>query len=215
MSPRRLPPSPPPPVPAGAPARVWSALRPAPVRVLGIDPGTRVVGWGVVDSQGVQARAVAHGVLRLPAGRPIAERLARLAEGLRAVIAQWQPQEASIEEVFYGRDVRAAVRIGEGRGAALLVLAEAGIPVTGYANNVVKKAVGGAGQASKDRVQAMVMRILSVQEAPEALDASDALALALCHVQRRGFAGGAGAGVGLAPRVLEAIARAQQAHRRK
>lgn len=220
------PASPQPPAPGSPPAgplaagpaptpRRWSLSLPATVRVLGIDPGTRVVGWGVVDSQGVQARAVAHGVLRLPAGRPIAERLARLAEGLRAVIAQWKPQEASIEEVFYGRDVRAAVRIGEGRGAALLVLAEAGIPVTGYANNVVKKAVGGAGRAGKDRVQAMVMRILAVEQAPEAHDASDALALALCHVQRRGFAGGAGGGPGLAPRVLEAIARAQRAARRK
>lgn len=185
------------------------------VRVLGIDPGTRLLGWGVVDSQGTQARAVAHGVLRMPASVPIEQRLARLASGLREVVQQWKPQEAALEEVFFGHDTRAAVRLGEARGAVMLVLAEAGLPVTGYANNVVKKAVGGAGRASKGRVQALVWRMLAVPDAPATADASDALALALCHVHRRAFAGGSGQGPDLAPRVLEAIARARAARRRK
>jgi crossover junction endodeoxyribonuclease RuvC len=164
------------------------------------------MGWGIVDGQGSRYAAIAHGVLRVRADLPIAERLRTLAAGLRRVIAEHAPHEAALEEVFYGKDVRAAVRIGEGRGAALVVLAEAGIPVTGYANNVVKKAVSGGGRAQKERVLAMLTRILSLGESPETLDASDALALALCHHQRRGLAGGAG---GVSPRIARAIAQAR------
>jgi crossover junction endodeoxyribonuclease RuvC len=199
------------------------------LRVLGVDPGTRVVGWGIVDGHGSRAQGVAWGVLRVAADRPIAERLAGLAQGLHAVLARYAPHEAAIEEVFYGRDVRAAVRIGEGRGALLVALSQAGIAVKGYANNVVKKAVSGAGRASKEHVLAMLTRVLGLGSAPETLDASDALALALCHVQRRhhpavagrgtGAArgvGGAGAGApGVPPRLLEAIARARKASPRK
>ena len=179
---------------------------PGPLRVLGVDPGTRLMGWGIVDGQGSRYAAVAHGVLRARADLPIAERLKVLAAGLRRVIAEHAPREAALEEVFYGKDVRAAVRIGEGRGAALVVLAEAGIPVTGYANNVVKKAVSGGGRAQKERVLAMLTRILHLQASPETLDASDALALALCHHQRRGIAQEAG---GMSPRMAAAIAEAR------
>lgn len=177
-----------------------------PLRVLGVDPGTRLMGWGIVDGRGSHFAAVAHGVLRARADLPIAERLKLLAAGLRRVIAEHAPCEAALEEVFYGKDVRAAVRIGEGRGAALVVLAEAGIPVTGYANNVVKKAVSGGGRAQKERVLAMLTRILGLKESPETLDASDALALALCHHQRRGIARDAG---GIAPRMAAAISLAR------
>ncbi len=179
---------------------------PAPLRVLGVDPGTRLMGWGIVDGQGSRYVAVAHGVLRVRADLPIAERLGALAAGLRRVIAEHLPHEAALEEVFYGKDVRAAVRIGEGRGAALVVLADAGVPVTGYANNVVKKAVSGGGRAPKERVLTMLTRILGLRESPETLDASDALAQALCHHQRRGIALGGG---GLSPRMAEAIAQAR------
>ena len=179
---------------------------PLPRRVLGFDPGTRLMGWAVVEGVGGRFRALAHGVLRAPAAGPIAARLGVLARGLREVVTAHRPGEAAIEEVFYGKDVRAAVRIGEGRGAALLVLAEAGIPVLGYANNVVKKAVAGGGRADKARVQAMVLRILGLREQPETLDASDALALALCHHQRRGLPREPG---GIPPRLAEAISRAR------
>ncbi len=171
------------------------------LRVLGVDPGTRLMGWGVVEGRGQRLRAVAAGVLRAPADQPIERRLARLAQGLRAVIAEHGPTEAAVEEVFYGKDVRAAVRIGEGRGVALLVLAEAGVPVAGYANNVVKKAVTGGGRADKERVLAMLSRVLNLHGRPETLDASDALALALCHHQRRGQPG---AGAARLPPRLEA-----------
>lgn len=180
---------------------------PGPLRVLGVDPGTRLMGWGVVEGHGSALRAVALGVLRAPEHGPIEQRLAVLARGLRAVVAEHRPVEAALEEVFYGKDVRAAVRIGEGRGVALLVLAEAGVPVTGYANNVVKKAVAGGGRADKERVLAMLTRVLGLTQRPETLDASDALALAVCHHQRRGLPA---AGAGLPPRVAEAIARARR-----
>jgi crossover junction endodeoxyribonuclease RuvC len=179
---------------------------PQALRVLGVDPGTRLMGWGVVDAQGTRLTAVAAGVLRASPRDPIELRLAALAQGLRAVIAEHLPAEAALEEVFFGRDAQAAVRIGEGRGAALLVLAQAGLPVGHYANNVVKKAVTGRGRATKERVLAMLVRLLGIPAAPETLDASDALALAVCHHQRRGAAQ---AGAGVTPRILEAIARAR------
>ncbi len=153
-------------------------------RVLGIDPGTRVVGWGVVERDGPRLRAVAHGTLRADGKRPLEERLVRIAAGLREVIAAHAPAEASIEEAFFGRDARAAQRLGEGRGALLLVLAEADLPVAHYANNVVKKAVTGHGRATKDQVAAMLRRVLGLDEAPPSRDATDALALAVCHHQR-------------------------------
>ena len=184
----------------------------APSRVIGIDPGTRLMGWAVVERVGRGMVARGHGVLRAQADLPLPERLVTLAKGLRAVVRKHRPEEAAIEEAFHGRDARAALRLGEGRGAALLVLAEARLPIRGYANNVVKRAVTGAGRATKERVQAMVVRLLALTERPETLDASDALALAICHLQRPpGDTGG-----GIPPRLAAAIreARLQEQARR-
>jgi crossover junction endodeoxyribonuclease RuvC len=178
---------------------------PDALRILGLDPGTRVVGWAVLETRGSAARALGHGTLRAAAAWPTARRLATLAAGLREVLARFRPHEAAIEAAFYGKDARAAQRIGEGRGALLLVLAEAGLPVRDYANNVVKQAVTGAGRAAKEQVQAMVCRVLGLDRAPSELDASDALAVALCHHHRRGLPDGA---AGLPPRVREALERA-------
>jgi crossover junction endodeoxyribonuclease RuvC len=175
--------------------------------VLGVDPGTRLMGWGVVEGAGGRYAAAGHGVLRAPSGGSIAARLHVLATGLRDVVARYRPAEAALEDVFFGKDAHAAVRIGEGRGAALLVLAEAGVHVTGYANNVVKKAVAGGGRADKERVLTMLKRVLGLETRPETLDASDALALALCHHQRRGLAREPG---GIPARLAEAIARARR-----
>jgi crossover junction endodeoxyribonuclease RuvC len=114
-----------------------------------------------------------------------------------------------MEEVFYGRDVRAAVRIGEGRGAALVVLAEAGVPVTGYANNAVKRSVTGSGRAGKPRVLAMVRAILGLPDLGESYDASDALALALCHLHSRAAAPLRSRGSRLPTRFEEAVRAAE------
>ncbi|MDJ0972892.1 MAG: crossover junction endodeoxyribonuclease RuvC [Planctomycetota bacterium] len=177
---------------------------PTSVRVLGIDPGTRVVGWAVVEATGSRYRAVAFGVLRADTSKPVLERLAALTRELRTLTKTHAPDEAAIEEAFHGRDARAALAIGEARGALSVALADAGLTVASYANNVVKKAVTGAGRARKEQVQASVRRILALAEPPSPLDASDALAVAVCHLQRRG-AMGPGAGGGLAPRLREAL----------
>ena len=174
-------------------------------RILGLDPGTRLVGWGVIEAAGSSSRCLGHGVLRANARDPVDKRLAVIASGLRKVIEAHRPAEAAIEEAFYGRDARAAQRLGEGRGALLLVLAEAGLPISHYTNNVVKKAVTGAGRATKEQVYAMLSRILHLEAAPETLDATDALAIALCHHQRRGVPG---AETGLPPRLAEALRKA-------
>jgi crossover junction endodeoxyribonuclease RuvC len=179
--------------------------------VLGIDPGTRLMGWGVVEQRGRKLVAVGHGVLRADPREPLPRRLAVLARDLRDVVSRHRPTEAAIEETFHGRSARAALSLGEARGAAIVAVAEAGIPVTGYANNVVKRAVTGAGRASKERVQAMVIRLLRLDEAPETVDASDALALAVCHLQRADL-DAAGAG-GIPPRLQAALRAAERGGR--
>jgi crossover junction endodeoxyribonuclease RuvC len=192
-----------------------------PLRILGLDPGTRVVGWGVIAAEAGRPRVLAYGALRAPARATVPERLASLAGALRDVVERLRPTEAAIEEVFFGRDVRAAVRIGEGRGAALVVLATAGVPTTGYTNNVVKRAVTGAGRAPKERVQTMVGRLLGLSPPPSPFDAADALALALCHFQRRGHdercaparPAGRGRDARIPPRLAAAIAAARAAGR--
>lgn len=193
---------------------------PAPRRVLGVDPGTRLLGWGVIEQTGRTVRVLGHGVLRAPPRDDLPTRLGVLAGGLREVVRTHHPTEAAIEETFHGRSARAALSLGEGRGAAIVVVAEAGLPVTGYANNVVKRAVTGAGRAGKERVQAMVMRLLGLRERPETLDASDALALALCHLQQAG-PGVLGAcartpagRAGISPRIAAALRAADRTGRR-
>lgn len=190
-----------------------AASRPPARRVLGIDPGTHLVGWGVIEERGRSLAALGHGVLRAEAGAALPVRLASLARALREVVERLEPTEAAIEETFHGRGARAALSLGEGRGAAIVVVAEAGIPVTGYANNVVKRAVTGAGRASKERVQAMVIRLLGLEEVPETLDASDALALALCHLQRPRLGGGGATERGVHPRIAAAVRAAGRSRR--
>jgi crossover junction endodeoxyribonuclease RuvC len=179
---------------------------PAPLRILGIDPGTRNVGWAVLEVRGTRLGCLAQGTLKADGRQRIDERLCSLAAGLRDVIGTWAPREVAIEEAFYGRDARAAQRIGEARGMLVLVAAEAGLDVAHYANNVVKKAVTGVGRATKEQVRIMVQRVLGMPEPPAAYDAADALALAICHHQRRGLPADGG---GLPPRVAAAVRRAR------
>ena len=181
------------------------------LRVLGIDPGTRVLGWGVVESEGARLVPVAHGALRADGRRDVRTRLRDLGRGLREVLETYRPAEAALEKAFHGVDARAALVIGEGRGMALFVLGEAGVPVTDYANNVVKRAVTGAGRATKAHVQSMVARLLALAEPPAPFDAADALALAICHHRRR--ADPRAGAAGLPPRVAEAFRRARAASR--
>ena len=154
-----------------------------PSCVLAIDPGTRIVGFAVVAS-GIEPAALDHGALRLRVATPIAARLADMHRAIQALIARWKPTAVVLEAVFYGKNFRSALRIGESRGVALVAAAEAGLSVVEYTPAVVKKSVTGNGQAQKTQVQRMVTRLFGLAEPPEPLDASDALALAYCHLRR-------------------------------
>ena len=154
------------------------------MRILGVDPGTRIVGWGAVEQEGSRIVWRGHGAIRPKLSLPFADRLLAIHEGLAEAIEVHSPECVSVEEVFYGKSVKAAIKIGEGRGVAILCAAQAGVPVAEYAATVVKKAVAGKGSAHKTQVQEMVRIILGLPEPPTPLDASDALALAICHCHR-------------------------------
>ena len=151
------------------------------MRVLGVDPGTARMGWGVVEGE-ESPRLVAYGTLTTPAGRPLAGRLHELLLGLREVVACHRPDTAALEELFFARNVRTAFAVGQARGAALVALAEAGLTVHEYSPLQVKMAVTGYGGAEKAQVQEMVRALLVLDEIPRPDDAADALAVALCHL---------------------------------
>lgn len=156
-----------------------------PIRILGLDPGLRKTGWGVVVSEGTKLAFVACGVVESDEKRPLAERLKQLHHGIAGVIAAHQPEEAAVEETFVNRDPQSALKLGQARGVALVVPALAGLAVAEYAANLVKKTVVGVGHADKKQVQAMIRVLLPRAEAKSA-DAADALAVAICHAQHRG-----------------------------
>ena len=153
----------------------------APLRLLGIDPGLQRTGWGVITVDGNRLRPVAAGVLRSTASRSLAERLAELYTGLCDVIATWAPTEAAVEETFVNKNPGSTLKLGQARGIALLAPALAGLAVHEYATNSVKSAVVGAGHAGKEQVAMMVLRLLPGLPADTAADATDALAVAICH----------------------------------
>ncbi len=155
-----------------------------PLRVMGIDPGTRVAGWGVVERRGGRIQWVAHGVAKADLNAPFEQRLQQIYDGLRGAIIEHHPQWVAVEEVFFGRNVKSAIKIGEGRGVALLAAAQSQLPVAEYAARVVKRAVVGSGAAHKTQVQEMVRVILGLPEIPSPEDAADALAIAICHCHR-------------------------------
>lgn len=166
------------PIPATAPPR----MSVAPLRVMGIDPGTLRVGYAVLAGGG-SPRALAWGVIRPPAGDAIARRLAFIHAALSELLKRWAPDAVAIESAFYGKSIPAALRIGEGRGAAMAAAAGLGIAVASYSPAEVKKAVVGNGAAHKRQVQTMARSLLALKE-PMPYDASDALAVAICHLHR-------------------------------
>ncbi|MBN1422728.1 MAG: crossover junction endodeoxyribonuclease RuvC [Planctomycetes bacterium] len=159
-------------------------------RVLGIDPGSRVVGFGAVFLRpGARPVLLAAGAVRPPDRVSFPERLRAIRDGLAGLIREIRPDVVAIEEVFYGKSFQSALRIGESRGVAILAAAELGVPVAEYSAALVKKSVTGNGRATKPQVQAMVARLLGLGAAPEPPDAADALAIALCHGHRLRFGG--------------------------
>ena len=153
------------------------------MRVLGLDPGLRHTGWGVIDVAGNHLTHVAAGAVHAPAGEPLAARLVSLFRQIITVVEEFHPDEAAVEEAFVNRNAASTLKLGVARGVVLLAPAERGLPVAEYSANLVKKAVVGAGHAEKTQVQLMVRRILS-GEAIGAADAADALAVAICHAHR-------------------------------
>lgn len=151
-------------------------------RVLGIDPGLTITGWGVVDGDGSTANAIEYGVIRTKAKRSRAERLGEIAEGIRALIREHAPAELAVEQQFVAINVRSAMVIGEARAAAMIAAADCGVPVFEFAPTAVKESVTGWGGAPKEQVQQMVTVQLGLTELPNPLDISDALAIALTRL---------------------------------
>jgi len=155
------------------------------IRIIGIDPGLRHTGWGIVTAQGTRLSYVADGTIKSDARAVLPDRLLELYEKLSEVIVGYEPDEAAVEETFVNKDARATLKLGQARGIAMLVPAQAGLRVTEYAPNLVKKTVVGAGHADKHQIQAMV-KILLPRCTPNSADSADALAIAICHAQHRG-----------------------------
>jgi len=158
-----------------------------PIRILGIDPGLRRTGWGVVECDGPRLSFLASGTVRSTESLSLAERLAELHDGLCDVLDAHQPAEAAVEQTFVNRDATATLKLGQARGIALLVPAKAGLAVAEYAPNLVKKSVVGAGHADKAQIRMMVS-VLLPRASFDTDDAADALAIAICHAHHRGAA---------------------------
>ena len=158
-----------------------------PVRILGIDPGLRRTGWGVVESDGNRLVYIACGSVEPPDNLPLASRLLTIHEGLAAVLGNFKPMEAAVEQTFVNKDGVATLKLGQARGVAMLAPAMFGIPVAEYAPNQVKKTVVGAGHADKNQVMVM-LKILLPKAEPASPDAADALAIAITHAHHRGSA---------------------------
>jgi len=152
--------------------------------VLGIDTALRSSGVAVVESSGSRLAPVEYGTLRNPARRPLSRCLDTIAGGIRELIERTEPQEAALEGIFYCRNVRTAVVLGEARGAAIAACAACGVPVYEYAPRRVKQAVVGYGSASKEQVRKTVMTLLGIRDSVQE-DAGDALAIAICHQHSR------------------------------
>ncbi len=151
----------------------------APLRILGIDPGLRITGFGIIDKAGAKLGYVASGCIRTPEGE-LPERLKSILHGLRELIAEHVPQQVAIEKVFVNVNPASTLALGQARGTAICAAVDAGLPVAEYTALQVKQAVVGKGHASKEQVQEMVKRLLCLPGAPGP-DAADALACAICH----------------------------------
>ncbi|MFO0794958.1 MAG: crossover junction endodeoxyribonuclease RuvC [Candidatus Brocadiaceae bacterium] len=152
------------------------------MKILGIDPGTQIVGYGIIEKTGSRLTPMEYGSIK--AGKNLGtfpQRLKIIYSTIMEIISRHQPDQMAIEEVFYSTNVKAAIKIGEGRGVVFLCAASANIPIAEYAATVIKKAVSGNGHAHKSQVQEMVKIILGLSEIPKPEDAADALAIAICH----------------------------------
>lgn len=154
-------------------------------RIIGIDPGLQATGWGILESDGIRLTHIAHGTVRSDPGKALANRLLMLHDGIAEILQDYAPQEAAVEETFVNKNPVSTLKLGQARGVCLLVPALAGLVVSEYAPNHIKKAVVGVGHAGKAQVEAMVATLLPKATLSGA-DAIDALAVAICHAHQRG-----------------------------
>ena len=160
------------------------------IRILGIDPGLRNTGWGVIDVTGTNLKFVASGTVHSTQALALAERLVELHDGLTRVIEDYVPNEAAVEQTFVNKDAGATLKLGQARGIALLVPGLKGLPIGEYLPNLIKKTVIGAGHGDKKQIRMMV-RVLMPKATFNSDDAADALAIAVCHAHHRGAAAAA------------------------
>lgn len=156
------------------------------IRIIGIDPGLRRTGWGVIESDGQRLGYVASGTVASDAKADLANRLVALFEGLSEVLGTWEPMEAAVENTFVNRDAAATLKLGQARGIALVAPALTGLTVAEYAPNMVKKTVVGSGHAGKEQIAAMVGHLLP-KARPQTEDEADALAIAITHAHHRSW----------------------------
>lgn len=148
--------------------------------ILGIDPGLRKTGWGVISQNGSEIKYIACGTIKSNDKDSLCERLKQLSEGLQKVIHEFDPDEAALEETFVNKSGQSTLKLGQARGALLVTAANTGLNMAEYAPNLVKKSLTGAGRADKNQIGAMI-RILLPKAEPDSEDAADALAVAICH----------------------------------
>ena len=178
------------------------------MRLIGLDPGLRNTGWGVIETDGHALRHVADGTVHSDGDAPIAIRLTQLYDAILELIERWRPAEAAVEETFVNRNPESTLKLGLARGVVLLAPAKAGLAVAEYAPKRVKKSVVGTGSASKEQVQAMIAMLLPGARIAGA-DAADALAVAVCHAHYVQARGAYGAAAGTASRRPDAVGSMQ------
>lgn len=152
------------------------------MRVLGIDPGTATTGYGVVEEIDSALQLITYGVITTPSSELMPIRLQTIFQQLSGKIAEFQPEQVAVEELFFSRNVTSAIAVGQARGVVLLAAAEANLPVSEYTPRQVKQAIAGYGGADKNQVQQMVRLLLNLQDIPRPDDAADAIAIAVCHL---------------------------------
>lgn len=153
------------------------------MRILGIDPGVAIVGFGVVDSEGGTQRMVQYGAINTPANTPLAARLVQIERDMTELLEQFKPDEVAIEELFFSKNITTGIAVAHARGVILATVEKAGVPIYEYTPMQVKQAVVGYGLAEKNQVMDMTKRLLKLRSVPKPDDAADALAIAICHAR--------------------------------
>jgi crossover junction endodeoxyribonuclease RuvC len=157
------------------------------MKVLGIDPGSQTLGWGIVEGSGIKYRGVAYGTVKSSPRQAFSKRLLKIYTGIEEVIKRFEPDVVSVEEAFYAANVKVAMKLGQVRGVILLIGEKSGLEIAEYSPRLIKKTVVGYGNAEKQQVQEMVRILLKLRTNPEPHDAADALAIAITHFHHAGL----------------------------